>query len=67
MHASSKSSNINVDLTAEQKKQVLGLSTTSVDKKPVGKIDSTCTCFCNTENYWGKIGRNGCSNEKSYK
>ena len=55
MHASSKSSNINVDLTAEQKKQVLGLSTTSVDKKPVGKIDSTCTCFCNTEITGGNL------------
>ncbi len=44
MHASSKSSNINVDLTAEQKKQVLGLSTASVDKKPVEKKESDCKC-----------------------
>ena len=44
MHASSKSSNINVDLTAEQKKQVLGLSTASVDKKPLGKPNSKCEC-----------------------
>lgn len=56
MHASSKSSNINVDLTAEQKKQVLGLSTTSVKQKPLGKIDSTCIC---KEKYkdlvWGEM------------
>lgn len=44
MHASSKSSNIDVDLNAEQKKQVSGKSTANVDEKPEEKKESTCAC-----------------------
>ncbi|NRS94159.1 N-acetylmuramoyl-L-alanine amidase, partial [Frigoriflavimonas asaccharolytica] len=44
MHVSTKSSNIDVDLNAEQIKQVKGLSTTIVDKKPEEKKDGVCEC-----------------------
>ncbi|NRS94143.1 N-acetylmuramoyl-L-alanine amidase family protein, partial [Frigoriflavimonas asaccharolytica] len=44
MHVSTKSSNIDVDLNTEQIKQVKGLSTTIVDKKPEEQIEATCFC-----------------------